>query len=297
MMRVSVLIVTIGAKNYIQSCLDSLLEQTHPPFEIMVMDNSSQPDFARKLNSLYPSVKIYSSAENLFYTGALNKGIQLAQGEFILCLNDDVILDKEFIREVLKCFLMNRQIGMVSGKILRGDGKTLDSTGLFLSVWRTAKERGYGRPDLGQFDKSGFIFGVSGSAAFYRKEMLEEIKEQGAYFDPGFRMFYEDLDISWRAQKCGWLAYYIPTAVAYHVRGGSFRPDSGIGKAIGRKYLNDRLHCDLIKNRYLAILKNETFFSLLLHLIPILIYDLCAWAYVVFFRPKAIKLFFNHFFL
>lgn len=295
-MLVSVLIVTIGAKDYIQPCLDSLLEQTHPPFEIMVMDNSSQPDFARPLNSLYPSVKIYSSAENLFYTGALNKGIQLAQGEFILCLNDDVVLDKNFIRESLKGFLVDEQVGSVSGKILRSDRKTYDSTGLFLSAWRTAKERGYGRPDLGQFDKSGFIFGVSGSAAFYRKVMLEAVKKQGGYFDADFRMFYEDLDLSWRAQKCGWLAYYVPTALIYHARGGSFRPDSGMNKPRARKYLNDRLHCDLIKNRYLTILKNETFFSFLGHLIPICIYDLYAWAYVIFFRPKVIKLFLSCFF-
>ncbi len=297
MTRVSVLIVTIGAKDHIQSCLDSLLVQTHPPFEIMVMDNSSQPDFARRLNPLYPPVKIYSSAGNLFYTGALNKGIQLAQGEFILCLNDDVVLDKDFIRESLKGFLVDERVGSVSGKILRSDRKTYDSTGLFLSAWRTAKERGYGRPDLGQFDKSGFIFGVSGSAAFYRKVMLEAVKKQGGYFDTDFRMFYEDLDLSWRAQKCGWLAYYVSTALIYHARGGSFRPDSGMNKPIARKYLNDRLHCDLIKNRYLTILKNETFFSFLRHLIPICIYDLCAWAYVVFFRPKVLKLFLSYFFV
>ena len=292
-MTVSVVIVTIKAKDYIKSCLDSLLEQTHLPFEIMVMDNSSQPDFIRELNRLYPSVKIYSSTNNLFYTGALNKGIQLAQGEFILCLNDDVILDQGFIQESLEGFLIKKNIGMVSGKILRQDKKTLDSTGLFLSVWRTAKERGYGQPDLGQFDKSGFIFGVSGSAAFYRKDMLEAVKNKLDYFDPDFRMFYEDLDISWRAQKYGWLAYYVPTALIYHVRGGSFRPDSGIDKTIARKYLSDQLHCDLIKNRYLTILKNETFFSFLLHLIPILIYDLCVWTYVIFFQPKVIKLFFS----
>jgi GT2 family glycosyltransferase len=234
---------------------------------------------------------------NLFYTGALNKGIQLSRGEFILCLNDDVVLDTKFIQEALAGFLVKENIGLVSGKILRRNRKTLDSTGLFLSVWRTAKERGYGQADSGQFDKSGFIFGVSGSAAFYRKEMLEAIKKKGDYFDADFRMFYEDLDISWRAHRYGWLAYYIPTALIYHVRGGSFRPDSGIDKPIARKYLNDQLHCDLIKNRYLTILKNETFFSFLLHFIPILIYDLCAWTYVIFFHPKVSKLFFSRFFM
>ena len=295
-MMVSVIIVSVGAKDYINSCLSSLLKQSQLPFEIIVIDNSSRSDFAQGINKLYPSVKLYSSPKNLFYAAALNKGISLSKGEFILCLNDDVVLDKEFIREALKGFLMHRQIGSVNGKILRGDGKILDSTGLFLSVWRTAKERGYGRLDSGQLDKSGFIFGVSGAAAFYRREMLESIMEQGDYFDSNFRMFYEDLDISWRAHRYGWLAYYIPTALIYHVRGGSFRPDSGIDEPIARKYLNDQLHCDLIKNRYLTILKNETFFSFLLHLIPILTYDLCVWTYVIFFRPKVIQLCFSRFF-
>jgi len=292
-MTVSVIIVSIGSKDYIYSCLDSLLKQSQLPAEIMVMDNSCQPDFAQKINKLYPSVKIYSSVNNLFYTGALNKGIQLAQGEFILCLNDDLVLDQNFIQEARAGFRVNERIGSVSGKILRGDRKTLDSTGLSLSVWRTAKERGYGQTDLGQFNQGGFIFGASGAAAFYRREMLEAVKKQGDYFDADFHMFYEDLDISWRAQKCGWLAYYVPTALIYHVRGGSFRPDSGINKPVARKYLSDQLHWDLIKNRYLTILKNETFFSFLLHLVPVLIYDSCAWAYVILFRPGVIKLFFR----
>jgi len=296
MMLVSVIIVTIGAKDYIRLCLNSLLQQTYLPFEIIVIDNSFKPNFAKEINKLYPSVKSYSSDANLFYAAALNKGIGLSKGEFILCLNDDVVLDREFIREALKGFLMNRQVGLVAGKILRSDRKTLDTTGLFLSVWRTAKERGYGQPDLGQFEKEGFIFGISGAVAFYRKQMLEEIKDTNGYFDSRFGMFYEDLDISWRAKRRGWLAYYIPAALAYHVRGGSFRPDSGIGKAIARKYLNDQLHRDLIKNRYLTISKNETCLGFILHLVPILIYDLCAWTYVIFFRPKVIKLFFSRFF-
>jgi GT2 family glycosyltransferase len=290
---VSVIIVSVGAKDYIHSCLDSLLKQSQQPDEIMVMDNSCRPDFSQKINQRYPSVKIYSGASNLFYAGALNKGIPLARGEFILCLNDDVVLDQNFIQEARAGFRVTERIGSVSGKILRGDKKTLDSTGLFLSVWRTAKERGYGQTDLGQFNQGGFIFGASGAAAFYRREMLEAVKKQGDYFDADFHMFYEDLDISWRAQKCGWLAYYVPTALIYHVRGGSFRPDSGINKPVARKYLSDQLHWDLIKNRYLTILKNETFFSFLLHLVPVLIYDSCAWAYVILFRPGVIKLFFR----
>ena len=272
-------------------CLDSVKAQSYPDLEVVVIDNSLNPDFSARIRESFTFIRLYSSPQNLYYGSSLNKGIQLSRGEFILCLNDDVFLDKEFVSEALKGFLIQDSIGMVSGKILRADGLTLDSTGLFLSLWRTARERGYGRPDTGQFEKAGFIFGVSGAAAFYRKKMLEEIRQGRDYFDPDFCMFYEDLDISWRANNRAWQAYYIPHAKAFHVRGGSLRPDSGLGRPIARKYLSDQLHGDLIKNRYLTILKNESFLGLFMHLVPIILYDLCAWAYVLFFRRKVIKIF------
>lgn len=288
---ISVIIVTVGSKDYLWQCLDSIKAQSYPNLEVFVIDNSLNPDFSAKVRQSFAFVKLYSNSQNLYYGASLNMGIKLSNGEFTLCLNDDVILDKKFIQEALSGFLIEDKIGMVSGKILRRDGKTLDSTGLFLSIWRTAKERGYGQPDLGRFEKDGFIFGVSGAVAFYRKKMLEEIKEESGYFDSRFGMFYEDLDVSWRANKFGWQAYYIPTAVARHVRGGSFRPDFGIDKVIARKYLNDELHCDLIKNRYLTIIKNETCLGYFLYLIPMLIYDFCVWVFILFFQPKVIKLF------
>ncbi|HNW38909.1 MAG TPA: glycosyltransferase family 2 protein [Candidatus Omnitrophota bacterium] len=292
-MKVSVIIVTIGAKDYLKACLNSLFAQSYLPAEIIVVDNSLKTGLRQEIERLYPPVHVFSADKNLFYAGGMNQGILLSRGKFVLCLNDDTVLDKNFIFEALKGFTAAGDIGMVSGKFLRGDKKTLDSTGLVLSLWRTAKERGYGRLDSGQFEKSGFIFGVSGAAAFYRREMLEKIKSRGGYFDSRFRMFYEDLDLCWRANRAGWRGYYVPRAIIYHVRGGSFRPDSGIDKPLARRYLNDQLQSDLIKNRYFTILKNEKFLSLFLHLIPIMIYDLCVWSYILFFHPKVIKILFK----
>lgn len=71
--------------------------------------------------------------------------------------------------------------------------------------------------------------------------MLEEIKLGPDYFDADFRMFYEDLDLAWRANLFGWKAYYIPSAVAYHVRGGTARRRIGINKPFARKYLDEEL--------------------------------------------------------
>ena len=271
---VSIVVVAKGIKDYLKSCLESIKTQTHLEFETIIIDNSKT---------------------NLFYCAALNKGIKQSKGDFILCLNDDVVLDKRFIQEALRGFFINTKIGMVSGKILRSDGVIIDSAGLFLSPWRTAKERGYGLKDKGQFEKEGYVFGVNGAAAFYRREMLEGISQDGNYFDEDFHIFYEDLDIAWRAQRKGWRAYYVPKAIAYHVRGGTVRNIKGINRSYARRYINnENLSFHLFKNRYLALIKNESFFDFLLHLPFIFFYDFLIWSYVLLFRPRLIRKFFSN---
>jgi len=155
---VSIIVVTCGVKNYLWSCLDSIKEQTYKNLEIIVIDNSINQILSQKISRSYPEVKLYSEPNNLFYAEALNRGIRVSKGDFILCLNDDVILDKQFIQEALLGFSGNSSIGMVSGKILRSDGVTIDSTGLFLTIWRTTKERGYGSKDRVQYNLPGYIF-------------------------------------------------------------------------------------------------------------------------------------------
>jgi len=265
---VSIIVVTIGSNGHIYSCLESIRKQVDQETETIVIDNSLE--------------------ENASYCSALNKGIRLSKGSFILCINDDVILDSNFISEALNGFNVDVRIGMVSGKILRIKTDIIDSSGLFLSCMRTAKERGYGKNDLGQFGKPGHIFGVNGAVAFYRREMLEDIKQGLDYFDSDFRFFYEDLDIAWRAQNRGWKAYYVPTAIAYHARGGTARKKEGVGRSFGRFYISDDLQFELIKNRYLAIIKNDTLLGLLLHLPFIFIYSLAELGFLLLFRQKVI---------
>jgi len=286
---VSIIVVTRGTKDYLKSCLDSLKKQTYSAFEIIAIDNSLNQNFSQGIGKYYPEIKLYSSPENLFYCAALNLGIETSRGDFALCLNDDVILDKKFIEEALKAFSIDERIGMVSGKILRSDGKTIDSTGLFLSLWWTARERGYGLKDEGQYEKEEYIFGVNGAVAFYRRKMLEDIKIDSDYFDAGYHIFYEDLDVAWRAKNLGWKAYYVPRAIAYHVRGATVRLGCGVNKPFARRYLSNDLHFNLAKNRYLTLIKNESYLGFLLHLPFILFYDLLVWGYILIFRPSLIK--------
>ncbi|MFH1397339.1 MAG: glycosyltransferase [Candidatus Omnitrophota bacterium] len=290
---VSVIVVTAGVKDYIFSCLDSLRKQNYPATEVIIIDNFLNPVLGSRILSGYSFARIYPGKRSLSYCDSLNKGIGLAKGDFILCLNDDVVLSGGFITEAIKGFDIGEKIGMVSGKVLRLDGKLIDSTGLYLSLWRTAKERGYGCKDTGQFDKPGYIFGVTGAVAFYRRKMLEEVKIKDEYFDSDFGFFYEDLDIGWRANNSGWKGYYMPSAIAYHARGGTARAgNNGTGKKYARIYLSEELHFKLIKNRYFTIIKNENIVNFIIHLPFIIIYDLSILTLILLFRIKVLKIFF-----
>lgn len=290
---VTVVIVTCGRLDYLKPCLVSVRKQSYNNLEVIVINNNYNQGLEREIAGVFPEVSLHSNFQDPFYCSALNLGIGQSKGEFILCLNDDVILDERFIENALRGFSADKKIGMVSGKLLRSDRKTIDSAGLSLSCWRTARERGYGNPDISQFDEEGYIFGVNGAAAFYSKKMLDELKSNSEYFDSDFRIFYEDLDIAWRAQSLGWRGYYIPSAIAYHIRGATVREPQGIGKPFARRYLNDALHLDLIKNRYRTIIKNESFRGFLIHFPCIILYDLAMWSCILIFRPRLIKLFFE----
>ena len=158
---VSVVIVTCGTKDYFLSCLASVFRQTHPSFEVTLIDNSMTPSVAARTFAAYPSVRIVSTGKNLFYCEALNRGISKSRGAYVLCLNDDVRLEPSFLSEALMGFEASARIGAVTGKLLRPDARTIDSAGMSLSLWRTPKERGYGQLDQGQLDRPGVVFAVN----------------------------------------------------------------------------------------------------------------------------------------
>jgi GT2 family glycosyltransferase len=282
---VDAVVVTKGVENFVEHCLSSLARQTYPLGKIIVIDNSANGVISRTF-AKDQRFEFLPHPSNLAYGQALNKGIETSTSRFILCLNDDVILDEHYLEKAIKGFCADDRVGMVSGRILQHGSDRIDSTGLFLSCYRSAKERDHGIKDRGQRIKEGPIFGVSGAVALYRRQMLEGIKLGNDYFDPDFGFFYEDLDLAWRANNFGWKGYYIPSAIAYHVRGLTARGTKGAGKRVARRFLSDELYISLIKNRQLTIIKNEHLLKLLIFLPFILFYDLITLCFALLFRPR-----------
>lgn len=288
---VSVIIVTCNKKDMLSGLLFSLRRQGYRPIETIVVLNGCPEQECGGLSKNFPDTVFIHNKENLFFCKGQNQGIRTARGEFILGLNDDLILEEDFIEKMIEAARKNERIGMVSGCIMRQDKKTLDTTGLFLARSRKPLERGYGRRYKDRHKTAGYIFGSGGAAPLYRRKMLEDIKLGSEYFDENYHMFYEDLDISWRAQNRGWKGYYTPFALAYHLRGGTAgqnRPRLLFLQKYNFARLPGRLKSHLVKNRYMTIIKNDHLTHLLLNLPWVLGYEIKLWLYLILFEPAVV---------
>jgi len=79
-------------------------------------------------------------------------------------------------------------------------------------------DRGSREVDNGHFLNYEYVFGATAAAALYRRDMIADMSEDGAFFDPDFFVYREDADVAWRAQLLGWRCLYTPHARGYHVR-------------------------------------------------------------------------------
>lgn len=257
MKLVSINIVNWNGLKLIGDCIESIKSQTYENIEINIVDNNSTDGSTEFLAATYPEITILKNTRNEGFSKAHNHAIGISSGEYILPLNFDIILTPTFVEEMVKAIESSCEIGIVSGKLyaLRDGEETniIDSTGITMQGMFPA-DRGQNEADSGQFNKSGYIFGASGAAPLFKREMLEDIKLNGEYFDEDFFIYVEDVDLCWRAQLYGWKALYAPAAVAYHQRGLTRQNDSGM-----------KIDYLLIgyRNRYWAIMKNADITSLI----------------------------------
>jgi len=294
--RISVTIVNWNSGSYLHGCLQSVLSQTLPPSDVVVVDNASTDgsvDAARSAlasGSAGAQVRWIMNRENTGFSRAANQGIAATSGEWWLLLNPDVVLDERYLAEAWEAVRDRPEVGSLAGKLLRFDRRTIDTTGQFLRMSRRVWERGYGEPDEGQYDLAGEVFSVCGAVALYRRAMLEDVAAAGEYFDEDFFAFYEDADLGWRAQRRGWRCWYQPTAVAYHARGST---NPAVGRSpwarwqLPRRPLEIQFH--ILINRYLMLIKNESAGALLLHLPALAWAELVDWGYALCVQPRLFR--------
>ena len=211
------IVVVIPSWNHahgLRACLDSVQAQTLKP-HIIVVDNGSTDDSVAIIEKHYPNVELIKHEKNLGYSGGVNPGFRRAMEmdyDYVAPFNNDAIADRNWLKYLAAYLNTHADTGIVTCKLLSADGKHLDSTGDYYTTWGLAYPRGRGEADITRYDNETNIFGASGGASLYRVAMLREI----GILDDNFFAYYEDVDISFRAQLAGWKIAYVPDSKVYH---------------------------------------------------------------------------------
>lgn len=207
---VSLVIINFNGLSCIEACLESISQQSHPPDEVLIVDNGSADTSPDQIRTRFPQFRLLALPENTGYAAACNTGIQQSCGELVAILNNDLVLDAHWLRSLLRhkrpewAFWASR-VRIFSAPDL------LDSAGDGMSVIGSAYKIGHGRR-AAEYHAVSEVFGVSGAAALYRRSMLEEV----GGFDPDFFLIYEDADLNMRARLKGFRCLFVPDAVVYH---------------------------------------------------------------------------------
>ena len=215
MNRVAIVVPNWNGADLLKDCLDSLLLQSFNNITVIVVENGSVDSSLDILKRYGKKITVLEQQKNLGFAGGVNVGIKFAISnnfQYVGLFNNDAVADKHWVKNLMSVFDANKNIGIVTSKILIEGSKRLDSTGDWYTTTGMPFPRGRGEIDNGQYDNKTTVFGASGGASLYKTALFQDI----GLFDEDFFAYYEDVDISFRAQLRGWQVRYQPIAVAYH---------------------------------------------------------------------------------
>jgi GT2 family glycosyltransferase len=309
-MKVSIVIVTYDSMRYLPDFLDSVFNQTYylgsqTPPDIFIVDNASSDKTTKYIKDNFPTVHMLKNVNNIGLCRAWNQGIKMTSGEYILIMNPDLVLHKDYIKESVRSLDSDQTMASVGGKLYQlkinaldmEEGlatleKTniLDTTGIVCFKNRRFIERGAGETDHGQYNTAEPVFGISGACVMYRRSALEKVKFAEEYFDEDFFMYKEDIDLAWRLRLNGWINYYNPEAIAYH-----HRRAKSLGKVKSysiikhRRQKEDFVNYHSYKNHFLMLKKNTIKKNLFKRFPHIFFYELKKLIYLLIFENTTLR--------
>lgn len=217
--------------------MEGLSRQSRRDFEVIVVDNSGQ-NLVRR-NGTAPGSQIIDCERNVGFGSAVNRGFDGSRSPYLAVLNDDAVPHSEWLDALVTVLEKRPDAGMCASQVRLFGEPGLDSAGMLIARDGSSKQRGHGRrPE--DFPVAEETLFPSGSAALYRRSMLEQI----GGFDDKFFLYCEDTDLGLRARWAGWKCLYEPKAVVEH----HYSHSAGRASPVKAYYVE--------RNRLFVLLKN-----------------------------------------
>lgn len=206
-MKISFIIVNYNGKECLKECLDSILKLDFlkEKYEVIVIDNNSR-DKSWEIVKEYKKARLIKLKENVGFAEGNNIGIKMARGEYIVLFNNDLIVDRKWVKETLPIIEKNKKIGAIGGKIYIRKTNKVWYGGARIYFGGFANQKWLG-------NKEGECDYMAGAAMMIRKKALNKV----GLFEKNFFMYAEDTDLCFRMQRKGYKIMYCPKAVSYHM--------------------------------------------------------------------------------
>lgn len=224
---ISVVTVNYNHSNDTLEFLDSMANVTYPNLEFIVVDNGSELEDYEKLKNKYPDINLIRIEKNVGFAGANNKGIIQSKGDYILSINNDIIVTEDFLSPLLKKLRDNPELGVVCPKIYFYDPpQNIQYAGYteFNQLTIRNKGIGYNEPDTGQYEEDTITAFGMGAAMLFPRKVLNEVGLMSEYFF----LYYEDMDWSKRVRDAGYKIGYVHNAHVYHKDSVTNGPNSPV---------------------------------------------------------------------
>jgi GT2 family glycosyltransferase len=262
MRRCTVVIPNVNGEEFLPRCLNALSSQSIQDFDVIIVDDGSTDGSVGLVHESFPAVRVIELGANHGFARAMNVGIEAATGQYVVLLNNDTEAAPDWLAELVAC--MERHpgaAGAASKTVLMGDRRLIDGAGDMMDWSFRPLPRGHTEPDSERYGAEIQVFSASGAASIWRKDALCDI----GLFDEDFFMYYEDVDLGFRARLLGYECWYAPRSVALHTRGAS---------TAGR---SEFTFFHPVKNRWFMIIKNTPAFLLARHALRILYGEAYWW--------------------
>ncbi len=207
---ISAIIPTWNRADLLRSILINLKAQTQPPDQIIVVDNGST-DITKAVTEEF-GVELVELSDNYGFAVAVNEGLKWAWGEWVLLVNNDVLLQADWIQQITTA-ACEADASFATGKLLQKDnGQTIDGSWDLISRAAYAWRCGDGRPDSAIWSTRRRIWFAPMTAALFHRKLFEQLGP----LESRFQSYYEDVDFGIRCALAGVSGIYEPAAVAYH---------------------------------------------------------------------------------
>jgi GT2 family glycosyltransferase len=216
---ISVIVLNYNGQRYLDNCFDSLSKLSYPKsnLEIILVDNASTDESVAYVKKKYPWVILAKLEKNYGFTGGNNAGAKLAKGEYVVFLNNDVIVTENWLGELVKTLLKNPNAVLTSKSLFLDKPEIIDHIGSKATIIGRSFCLNFGGKDSQAQKTPQFVIQPYGASMLVKKELFRKI----GMFDEDYVTSLEDTDFGLRAWLYGYEVIYVPTSVFFHVGGGT----------------------------------------------------------------------------